>query len=66
MAAGWVCAFVRDIKPLMSRPVLGIYADDAAEAAQTQASTNFASVSELQTEVLRLDQLLLGKETEIN
>ena len=50
----------------MSRPLLGIYADDAAEAAQTQATSNFASVSQLQVEVLRLDQLLLGKETTIS
>ena len=66
MAAGCGGVFVRDIKPLMSRPLLGIYADDAAVAAQDQASTNFASVNQLQTEVLRLDQLLLGKETVIS
>ena len=50
----------------MSRPLLGIYADDAADAAQTQASSNLATVAQLQTEVLRLDQLLLGKETTIS
>jgi len=50
----------------MSRPLLGIYGDAAAVAAQDQASTNFASVSDLQTEVLRLDQLLLTKETTIS
>ena len=50
----------------MSLPLLGIYADAAAAAAQDQASTNFASVTQLQTEVLRLDQLLLGKETTIS
>ena len=50
----------------MSRPLLGIYADDQAKAAQSQASTNFASVTQLHTEVLRLDQLLLTKESIIN
>ena len=50
----------------MSRPLLGIYADAAAVAGQDQASTNFASVSDLQTEVLRIDQLLLTKETTIS
>ena len=50
----------------MSRPLLGIYGDAAAVAAQNQASTNFASVADLQTEVLRLDQLLLTKETTIS
>ena len=50
----------------MSRPLLGIYADAAAAAAQTQASTNFVSVSVLQAKVLRLDQLLLTKESTIS
>ena len=50
----------------MSRPLLGIYADAAAVAAQDQASSNFASVSDLQSEVLRIDQLLLTKETTIS
>ena len=50
----------------MSRPLLGIYADDAAVSAQQQASSNFASVSDLQTAVLRIDQLLLTKETTIS
>jgi len=50
----------------MSRPLLGIYADDAAVAAQDQATSNFASVSDLQTAVLRIDQLLLTKETTIS
>ena len=66
MAAGCGGAFCRDIKPLMSRPLLGIYGDAAAVAAQDQANTNFASVSDLQTEVLRLDQLLLTQETTIS
>jgi len=50
----------------MSRPLLGIYGDAAAVAANEQASSNFASVSDLQTAVLRIDQLLLTKETTIS
>ena len=50
----------------MSRPLLGIYTDAAAAAAQDQASANFVSVTQLQTEVLRLDQLLLTKQSTIS